>query len=138
MVEVDHGRREAPGQRDGPDALIEEARRRTRRRRVQRVTVGVLALAAALVGYALAGGGGAPRVVQESTNTPFANLRAFAGRGELAFVSRGGMWALDGERGTLRRLPVPAGWTPYSPELSRDGRWLAYLTAASTTVDPTR
>ena len=52
-------------------------------------------------------------------------------------MSRNAVWALDGEVGTLRRLPVPAGWTPSSPQLSHDGRWLAYTTAESTTRFPT-
>jgi hypothetical protein len=58
------------------------------------------------------------------------NVSAFAHEGELAFVSRGSLWVLNGGHGTLRRLPVPAGDTPSSPSFSRDGRWLAYLTAS--------
>lgn len=56
---------------------------------------------------------------------------AFAGRGELAFVSRGQLWVLDGATGTLRRVPVPRMMTPLDPQFSRDGRWLAFLSSSS-------
>jgi WD40-like Beta Propeller Repeat len=111
---------------DSAEALIREARGRTRRRRLRRAAV-----LAALVGigsglYVLVGGG-AGGVIAESASAPYANLHAFKGQGELAFVSRGRVWALDGTNGTLRRLPTPIGSTPSSPVLSHDGRWLAYL-----------
>ena len=114
-----------------PQALIEEARRRTRRRRSQRAIVGLLAVAAVVVGYALASRGGAPVVRAETAATPFANLTAFSGRGELAFVSRGALWVIDGESETLRRLPVPRGRSPESPVFSRDGHWLAWVAGDS-------
>jgi len=112
-----------------PEALIEEARRRTRRRRWQRAIVSGLAVAGAVVGYALSSGGATPGVVAETATTPFADLRAFSGRGELAVVSRGAMWVLDGS--SLRRLPVPGRESAQTPVFSRDGRWLAYLTSDS-------
>ena len=123
---------------DDAEALIEEARRRARRRWWRRgvAFAGLVVAAAAVVAYGVSGGGAG--VVAQTAARPFANLSAFAGRGELAFVSRGGLWVLDGQRGSLRRLTVPRGWTPSSPEFSRDGRWLAYLTAASTTGFPTQ
>jgi WD40 repeat protein len=132
-------RQSALARRDGdPDALIEEARRRTRRRRRRDGLFVAAVIVAGVLAVLLADrSGGGRGVVAESRSTPFANLRAFSGQGELAFVSRDVVWVLDGESGTLRRLPVPAGWTPSSPELSHDGRWLAYLTAASTTSFPT-
>ncbi len=55
------------------------------------------------------------------------NIRAFAKHGELAFVSRGKLWLLDGPRASLRRLPLPAGLSAETPRFSPDGRWLAYL-----------
>jgi len=125
--------------REDPEALIEEARRRARRRRRRWGAVAVAVIVFGVVGGLLAGRAGDGRdVVRESRSTPFVNLRAFSGRGELAFVSRKGVWVLDGERGTLRQLPVPTGWTPDSPQLSHDGRWLTYVTAASTKSYPTR
>ena len=128
MLLLDGDRRRADrSAASDPQALIEEARRRARRRRLQRAIVGLLALAVAGVGYALASAGGAPVVRAETAATPFANLRAFSGHGELAFVSRGALWVLDGESETLRRLPVPRGRSPESPVFSRDGRWLAWV-----------
>jgi hypothetical protein len=132
----DRQRTPAPGFAE-PEALIEEARRRARLRRRRRAALATLLLAtAAAIAYGVRGGGG-PGVAAQAANTPFANLRAFAGRGELAFASRGAIWALDGEGSTLRRLPEPAGWTASQPQFSSDGRWLAYVTAASTLVSPT-
>ena len=136
MFLVDGDRRQA-GRAAATDleALIEEARRRTRRRRRKRAIIGALAVLAAVVGYALASGGDTPGVRAETAATPFADVRAFSGHGELAFVSRGALWVLDGERATLRRLPVPRGLTPGSPVFSRDGRWLAWI-AGDPSGDP--
>jgi hypothetical protein len=57
---------------------------------------------------------------------PSVDKAAFAGRGELAFVSNGELWVLDGATGTLRDVPTP-GVTPLDPAFSRDGRWLSFL-----------
>ena len=54
-------------------------------------------------------------------------MPAFAHDGELAFISRGALWALDGSAGTVRELRTPRGFAPASPSFSHDGRWLAYL-----------
>ena len=121
-----------------PTALIEEARRRSRRRRRRRGLTAAVVLGVAALAYAANGGGRSGRVVSETSSRPFVNLQAFRHEGELAFVSRGVAWALDGGQGTLRRLPEPAGWTASNPVFSHDGHWLAYLTAASTLVSPTR
>jgi WD40 repeat protein len=115
---------------DGSEALFREARRRTRRRRARRfaavaVLVGIGAAAYAIVGGAPGG------VIPQTATRPSANLRAFKGRGELAFISVGQTWVLDGAHGTLRRLPLPAGYTPSSPVFSHDGRWVAYLVTRS-------
>ena len=120
-----------PGPAAGdPEALIEEARRRARLRR-RRV---------AAPGDARAGGGGRERIRGEQRRRGELwrrprprRLRACArslGAASWRFVSRGAAWALDAERGTLRRLPKPPGWTASNPVLSHDGRWLAYITAA--------
>ncbi len=116
---------------DGLEALIEEARRRARRRRRRGAIVVALLALGAIVGGWLASRSGGAGVERETASLPFANLRGFAGQGELAFVSRDALWLLDGTSGTLRRLPVPAGFTPNSPQLSHDGRWLAYLAERS-------
>lgn len=61
---------------------------------------------------------------------PSVNMTAFTGHGELAFVSRGTLWLLDGTTRTLRRV-APPGMKPASPVFSRDGRWLAFLASNS-------
>jgi dipeptidyl aminopeptidase/acylaminoacyl peptidase len=60
---------------------------------------------------------------------------AFAGHGELAFVSRGQLWVLDGATGTLRRVTTP-GMTALDPQFSRDGRWLAFLGSSASPPAP--
>ena len=111
---------------DGTEALIREAHRRTRQRRARRLALVAVVVAIGATVYEVAAGGSGG-VVAETTTHPYANLRAFRGEGELAFISRGQPWVLDGDRGTLRRLSVPAGYTPSSPTFSHDGRWLAYI-----------
>lgn len=61
---------------------------------------------------------------------PSVDEAAFAGHGELAFVSRGSLWVLDGATGMLRRVPAP-GITPLNPAFSLDGRWLAFLASSA-------
>lgn len=93
------------------------------------------AAAAAVAAVIVAGCGSAPGSPSRSASqgsghprapTPSADEAAFAGRGELAVVSRGSLWVLDGATGTLRRVPTP-GMTPLDPAFSWDGRWLAFL-----------
>ncbi len=150
-----------PAVREDPEALIEEARRRTRRRRL-RITIaaGVLVAAAALA--FLAGTRGSGRgVLAETAGRPFVNVDAFRHEGELAFISRGSLWVLDGTAGTLREVAATTytggfntvsdvdgistrvhGSTPVvpqSPTFSHDGRWLAYLkTPQSADGSPSR
>jgi Tol biopolymer transport system component len=69
-------------------------------------------------------------VVAGSGSTPFVNLKAFAGQGDLAFVSRDRLWVLDGEN-AVRVLPTPRRQEASSPEFSHDHRWLAYLTEST-------
>jgi hypothetical protein len=116
---------------DDATALIEEARTRTRRRRRRGAALGLLALVAALASY-LADSGGSGGTVAETASRPFVNVRAFAHVGELAFISRGALWVLDGSAGSLRRLHAPHGYAVASPTFSHDGRWLAYLATRST------
>lgn len=110
---------------DGAEALIPEARRRTRRRRGRRLALLALAFGAMASAIALLVGGGGGVIAGTST-TPFANADAFSGHGELAFISRGRLWVLDGSSGTLRELPTPRGYEAWQPSFSHDGRWLAY------------
>jgi Tol biopolymer transport system component len=130
---------------DGPEALIKEARRRTRRRRLRAAIGAVLLVAAAGLAF-VAGSGGSAGVVAETAGRPFVDVRAFSREGELAFISRGALWVLDGAAGSLRKVAsttytaqsvadyswntqvsqsTPVG--PSGPTLSHDGRWLAYL-----------
>src|ERR1700722_19413823 len=98
--------RPAPGGEpagSGPRALIEEARRRTRRRRLRGLTAAVAALGAALLVYDACFGGGASTALS-STPAPLVDRGAFAHQGVLAFISMGRLWLLDGAGGTLRAV----------------------------------
>lgn len=113
-----------------PEAVIREARARQRRRR-RRWTAAVAAtvLVAAAAGYLAAGRSGrtnpAHRRPGPGGPVPSVNVAAFAGHGELAFVSRGALWVLDGATMTLRLVAAPE-MRPANPVFSSDGRWLAF------------
>jgi dipeptidyl aminopeptidase/acylaminoacyl peptidase len=120
----------APGDDDRTaelEALMKEARERQRRRRLRLVLVAGALLVAAGVSYWIvrASSGGAR--IEHAPNGPVVNVSAFAHHGRLAFVSRGVLWALDGQNNTLRRITTPAGARPTEPTFSPDGKWLAYL-----------
>ncbi len=89
--------------REDPQALIGEARRRTRRRRL-RTTIGVAVLLGAGAFAFFATSGGSSGIVAETQRRPFVNVRAFRHEGELAFISRGSLWVLDGAAGSLRKV----------------------------------
>ncbi len=94
MLLVGHERQVSDAPAENPEALIKEARRRARRRRG---IATVLLIAGAALAYLASTGGGAG-IVRETAASPFVNVRAFGGEGELAFISRGSLWAclLDG------------------------------------------
>jgi len=109
------------------EALIQEARRLRRRRWARACLVAVVLLGA--IAFGLVAGGGADRPAQRTALSfhaggPTVNARAFAGEGDLAFVSRGKGYVLDGATKTLRHLPLPSGFLPGAPSFSHDGRWL--------------
>ena len=107
------------------EALIEEARRRMRRRRWRRALAGVaVAAIAVVVSIGLTGSAGG--LVAVAAGGPYVDAQAFSGNGELAFVSHGALWVLDGETGSLQKVHVPRGLVAAAPTFSRDGRWLAY------------
>jgi dipeptidyl aminopeptidase/acylaminoacyl peptidase len=110
-----------------PEALIEEARQRARRRRLFTFAA-ILALAAVgSLSYAVIRHGGGNSVVTDHIpHGLVVNARAFVGHGTLAFVSLGKLWVLDGNSGSLRVLPS-TGSVPTQPLFSADGKWLAYL-----------
>jgi hypothetical protein len=110
-----------------PDVVIRQARERQRRRRRRTAAVLVLALVAGAAAWLAVGrpGGAKPAPARQAGPVPAVNAAAFAGHGELAFVSRGTLWVLDGATRALRRVTTP-GVTPAGPLFSADGRWLAF------------
>jgi hypothetical protein len=111
--------------------VIEEARARERRHRRIAATLVVVAAAIGAVVLAFSPGGSKPPTARASLTfaapDPTVNARAFAHEGDLAFISRGTLWVLDGSSGRLRKVAVPLGLVPESPAFSADGRWLSYL-----------
>jgi hypothetical protein len=78
-----------------------------------------------------------PLLLSAPASRPAVAVGAFENHGELAFVSRGTPWVLDGSR-SLRRLPVEKGFTASSPAFSHDGKWIVYTTTkVSNTSDVT-
>ncbi|MGA3222047.1 MAG: hypothetical protein ABSE77_23780, partial [Acidimicrobiales bacterium] len=69
---------------------------------------------------------------------PFVNVRSFSGEGELAVVSRGKLWVLDGANGSVAEIPVPNGQMPLSPSFSSDGRWVSFMTTRQTATRMTK
>jgi hypothetical protein len=63
---------------------------------------------------------------------PFINVASFSSEGELAVVSQGKLWVLDGAKGSVAELPVPTGQVPSSPSFSFDGRWVSFITTRQT------
>jgi hypothetical protein len=66
---------------------------------------------------------------------PSVNLTAMRNEGELAFVSRGDLYLLDGAAGTVHEIPVAAGRTAVGPTFSPDGKWVAYETEEDEVTD---
>jgi WD40-like Beta Propeller Repeat len=105
-----------------PEALFEEARRRTQRRRRVR---------GALVFGAIAAGVLADLAFRPSDRTngvsatpvPTVDRSAFTGMGDLAFISRDRLWVLHGE--VLRAVTAPAQRAS-APSFSPDRRWLRF------------
>jgi Tol biopolymer transport system component len=57
---------------------------------------------------------------------PRVNTAAFAGQGDLAFVSSGELYVLDGTSRTYHRVTEGSS-VPSGPAFSHDGRWLAFV-----------
>ena len=111
--------------------VIEEARGRQRRHRrvIATLALAAAAFASALLASSLGTSGppGARSSLTFAPSAPTVDARAFAHEGDLAFISRGTLWVLDGSSGRLRKVAVPRGLVPESPTFSADGRWLSYL-----------
>ncbi len=126
------------------EALIKEARRLRRRRWLIGSFLAALLLFLSGLGLLLAGRRSLPRVSalanqpppptvppqatvspRTAQSQPFVNASAFAGNGNLAFVSNNTLWILDGSTQSLKEV---AGVYSEDPKFSSGGKWLAYLT----------
>lgn len=90
------------------------------------LVVAVAALTSVLVGSrsAAAASGG--------QSAPYVDIRAFSGHGDLAFVSLGDLYVLDGADGQLVNVTGP-GRAAGGPEFSPGGEWLTYETGQGET-----
>ncbi|HMK97980.1 MAG TPA: hypothetical protein VK425_10565, partial [Acidimicrobiales bacterium] len=70
----------------------------------------------------------ARRLEQVGGTGPMVNVTAMHGRDELAFVSRGDLYLLDGATGRVDEVPVGPGRTAVGPTFSPDGKWVAFQT----------
>ena len=109
--------------------VVHEARNRSRR------TLAVFALLAGLLlgaGAAVSavGRGASPRVAETTAwqlqeRPPVVDARAFHGHGDLAFVSLGGLYVLDGSDDKVVQV-VPVGGGASDPQFSPNGKWLTF------------
>ena len=109
------------------EALIREARRLRRRRWMLACLVVVLVMAGIVAGLVASGGTGRPArwtTLAFRADGPTVDAKAFVGEGDLAFVSRGTVYVLDGTK-PLRHLVLPSRFVPGAPSFSHGGRWLA-------------
>ena len=113
------------------EALIREARRLRRRRWIIGCLVVVLVIGGIVAGLVASGGTGRPArrtTLAFRAGGPTVDAKAFAGEGDLAFVSRGTVYVLDGAKpcdiscsqagSCLVRLRSPmtvAGWLSQRP-----------------------
>ena len=117
------------------EALIKEAKALRRRRRTIGTFVVVVAVAlvvALVLAFGVARPARNPTPSSASRNRPSVDVRAFRNEGRLAFVSRNAIWIVDGRAGVMKELPTIKGYSPGSPQFSRDGKWLAYLETRTT------
>lgn len=113
---------------------MREARRRRRRRRLA-VSGSVVAVVLAVVAGVLATRppSRSPRPTSHpllpQPPRPTVDAAAFSGQGNLAFVSQGSLWVLDGSTKALVAVRAP-GLVPSNPSFSPDGKWLAFVASA--------
>lgn len=124
--ELDWGAQPAPD----PGAPSEQARRWRRPRRTASL-LGLAGLAALFFAFSGHGAGVNNRGVQPPPTGLLVDGPAFAGHGELAFVSRGALFVLDGKTGRIK-LVTPRGRDASEPAFSPNGRWLSYTLGSDT------
>ena len=114
-----------------PEALIEEARQRQRSRRRRGAAVALVVVVAGALAFAIVRlvSGGSARVAGDTPNGLFVDPSAFARHGVLAFVSRGGLFVLNGKSQKLTAITTP-GEQASDPRFSPNGSWLAYTIGA--------
>src|ERR1039457_4136232 len=67
-------------------------------------------------------------LVQIGADGPLVNLAAMRHEGELAFVSQGNLYIIDGSASAVHEIPAGSGVPVTHPAFSPDGKWLAYET----------
>jgi dipeptidyl aminopeptidase/acylaminoacyl peptidase len=82
-------------------------------------------------------GGAQPRRSASATPGLVVDRAAFAGHGDLAFVSEGRLWVLDGATGRLTAL-TPLSQQASDPQFSRDGRWLTFEVGTASATGSTQ
>lgn len=91
------------------------------------VLVATAGVALGLTGMAGPAGGHRPVTLGRETAFvgPVVDARAFHGYGDLAFVSLGGLYVLDGSDNKVAQL-VPLGGGASDPQFSPNGKWLTF------------
>ncbi len=123
-------------QREGAnvEVLIKEARALRRRRWLVGISAAIAV--AVVVAVSLSLGVARPtkvvRPLSTSSSRPIVNAHALHDKGNVAFISRGVVWTIDGRDGALSSLPTVKGYSPTSPQFSPNGKWLAYLETRTT------
>ncbi len=119
--------------RDDPQALIREARRRTRRRRLRAAGAVTLLGGAGVIAF-FTSSTGRSQIIEQTSGRPFVNVTAFGHAGDLAFISRGTLWVLNGAAGSLRRV---ASTTETAQSVAAYG-WNTRVSQSTPVGQPTR
>jgi WD40 repeat protein len=113
------------------EVLFPEARRREHRRRLA-VALAVLVVAGGVSAGLVASGNakqpsGRPATIVAAAHVGLTlDAKAFSGEGDLAFVSRGSLFILEGRTARLAEVKLAKGLVATGPTFSRDGGWLAF------------
>lgn len=70
------------------------------------------------------------QAVSADQKEPIVDRRAFGHHGDVAFISRGTLWDLDGTTGKLTKV-AGAKDHPSDPQIAPNGRWLSYALKSS-------